>query len=198
MHGSWRTNNEIDVASGHYDEGYAPFSMTRPQDAVASRDVTHLRDFIFVKPDYWVLADHLTSSGEHDYTFLFHLAPDAVVEDMTGSSAIVRSPGNGARLVIKALSDCHMDGEVIEGWYSEDHHKKCESPVLSFTTSSNGPTLVAWILYPLAADTEMGAVDASMTTDGGQSAIVVSRGQRSDRIQLSKSHLEEISIRQLS
>ena len=205
-HGAWRSTSEIDVASGHYDEGYAPFSMSRPQNAVISRDVTHLRDFVFVKPDYWVLVDYLTTSDDHDYTFLFHLAPDVVVEDMTESSAMVRSP-NGARLVIKAVSDRHMDGEVIDGWYSEDHHKKCESPVLSFTTRGNGPTLVAWILYPVAADFEMVTVEASMTTEGEQSAIVVSRGQRSDRIQFSaiadapsgphKSRLEEISIRQL-
>lgn len=208
IHGSWRTNKEIDVASGHYDEGYAPFSMTRPKNAVTSREVTHLRDFIFVKPDYWVLADHLISSGQHDYTFLFHLAPDAVVEEVADMSAIICSPDTGARLVIKALSDRHLDGEVIEGWYSKDHHKKCESPVLSFTTSGNGPTLVAWVLYPLAAGTEAGNVDASMTTDSGRSAIVVSRGQRSERLQLlsaadddsdaQKSRLEMISIQDLS
>ena len=207
MHGCWYSNSQLDVASGHYDEGYAPFSMLRPQSAVVSRDVIHVRDFIFAKPNYWVIADHLIANGRHDYTFLFHLAPDVVVEELTETAAIVRSDRNGARLLVKALAPGPLAGELVDGWYSEDHHKKCESPVLSFTQSSDGPTHAVWVLYPCNSDADMSAVDASMTFVDEGISVVVSRDQLSEQIRIAapasadsgsqKSRLEAISIQEL-
>jgi Heparinase II/III N-terminus/Heparinase II/III-like protein len=159
-HGRWRSDDEFDFASGRYDEGYAPFSLTRPTEVNVDFDVTHQRDFVFVKPDYWVIADYLDARELHEYNFLFHLAPDISVEKLNGSSALLRSNRNGAQMLVQALTDQDIGGEVVEGsespiqgWYSEDHHKKCASPVLSFNIFEARSILVVWVFYPLAPGT---------------------------------------------
>ena len=207
IHGAWRSDDELDAASGSYDEGYGEFKIIRPSDVDITRDVTHRRDFIFVKPEYWVVADHLATGSPHDYTFLFHLAPDVIVENVAEASAIVRSDSNGSRLVIKALSDRELSGEVIEGWFSADHHKKCESPVLSFTINKAGPTMVAWVLYPLPAESESSELQANLKSDDVYEIIHIRHGGRSDCIQIPGdasvaqgqeiSRLKQISVRHL-
>ena len=192
-HGAWCSNSNLDVASGRYDEGYAPFSIKRPVDSNPRLDVTHQRDFIFAKPDYWIIADYLAGTGEHHYTFLFHLAPDVVVEKLTGSSAVVRSAGNGAALVIEALSNRQLSSEVIEGsespiqgWYSEDHYKKRSTAVLSFGLDCASPVFVAWVLYPLPAGSDANDVSASMRyeSDTACTAIEVQRDGQFDYVRL--------------
>ena len=186
VHGAWRCDGELDAASGHYDEGYAEFAIRRPADATIISGVTHQRDFVFAKPDYWVVADRLVSSDTRDFRFLFHLAPDAVVEELSGTAGLIRSSSNGARLVIRALTDHGMSSEEIVGWYSADHHKKCEAPVLSFAVAKASSAFVAWILYPLPPGAD--AADISATLEHGSGAtgktIRVQRGGDSDVIRL--------------
>jgi hypothetical protein len=86
-----------------------------------------------------------------------------------------------------------MSAEVIEGsespiqgWYSEDHHKKCSSPVLSFTIDKARTEFVAWVMYPLPAGAEANEVRASMEhePEPGCTAIQVQRGELSDYVRL--------------
>jgi len=192
-HGAWRSSDDLDVASGRYDEGYAPFYIRRPADSKLTLDVTHQRDFVFVKPSYWIVADYLDASELHEYNFLFHLAPDILVENLTGPTALLRSGRNGAQLVVTALTDQRMDSEVIsgsqspiQGWYSEDHHKKCSSPVLSFVVNEACSVFVAWILYPLAAGSDAKQVQASVEyeLDAGCKTLQVQCGEKHDRVRL--------------
>lgn len=193
VHGAWRSDNELDVVSGQYDEGYAPFSINKPADQKVTRDVTHRRDFVFAKPKYWIIADCLHSRDLHQYTFLFHLAPGVVIDKLTGTSAVVRASSNGALLVIKALSGHELTSEVIEGaesppqgWYSEDHHKKCSSPVLSFSIASARSPIVAWLLYPLPPGSDVTKISATMQfeNEAGSMEIRVKYGERFDCVRL--------------
>jgi uncharacterized heparinase superfamily protein len=186
VHGAWRGDDTLDAASGIYDEGYAKFAIQRPDDAHIISDVTHKRDFVFAKPDYWVIADHLLSGRTHDYTFLFHLAPDATVEELCEMTAIVRSQSSGARLVICALTDNAMRSEEIDGWYSEDHHKKCEAPVLRFSIAGADTASVTWVLYPLPPGADATEVRATIEHDeiAAEKIIRVRRAGISDAIRL--------------
>ena len=72
-----------------------------------------------------------------------------------------------------ALTDQKIRSEVIEGsespiqgWYSEDHHKKCAAPVLHFGISESTSVFVTWVLYPLPPG-----------ADAEQLNIVMSRAQ---------------------
>jgi len=155
-HGHWRCNDDFDFVSGSYSEGYAPFSLVKPRETDIDSDVTHQRDFVFAKSDYWVLVDYLDASRVHDYSFLFHLAPGTLIENRTGSSALLRSGRNGAQLIMQGLTVQEIGSAVIEGqespiqgWYSEDHHRKGPSPTLIFEVGQARSIFVAWVLYPL-------------------------------------------------
>jgi len=193
VHGAWYSSGELDLATGRYDEGYAPFDVSPPPGPVSRLSAAHQRDFLFIKPDYWLLADYLESDARRTYTFLFHLAPDVIVEQFDGSSAVVRSSSNGASLVIKALTDHEMRGEVIEGsespiqgWFSEDHYRKCPSPVLSFSIDDELSATVVWLLYPLPAGSKADDIHSSIKRNSAaaQVSISVQRGLHTDRVRL--------------
>ena len=181
-HGAWRGDGEMDVACGHYDEGYAPFSINGPGEALITSGVSHQRAVVFARPDYWVLVDYLESEEPHDYIFLFHLSPDVTIDELTADSAIVRS--DGASLVIKACTDQELESEIIQGWYSEDHYRKCPAPVLSFTARQAPSSRFVWLLYPLPAGSDASQVSANLEpgSDGNEVKLVVRSGARSDYV----------------
>jgi len=194
QHGYWLSNSDFDHASGRYEEGYAPFSINPRAGTTIDTDVAHQRDFVFVKPDYWVVVDYLSGAELHEFTFLFHLAPDVVVESLGGASALLRSTENGAQLVLTAITEHDITGEIIsgqespiQGWYSEDHYKKCPSPVLSFRISSTRSAFVTWVLYPLqqGADPELVQVEASRDHGTCRSTIEVRYGDALDQVEIS-------------
>jgi hypothetical protein len=184
-HGAWRGDGEMDVACGHYDEGYAPFSISGPGEAGLTIGVSHQRAVVFARPDYWVVVDSIESKETHDYTFLFHLAPDVTVVEMTPQSAVIRSESSGALLVIQVLTDQAVRGEVVEGWYSEDHYRKCPAPVLSFTTGQAPSSRFVWLLYPLPAGSDASQVMASLEPgpNDSQERLAVRSDARSDYVQ---------------
>jgi len=180
QYGYWFSNDGSDYASGRYDEGYAPFSINPRADTKVDTDVIHRRDIAFAKPDYWVVADYLSGSRSHEFTFLFHLSPDVVVESLRGTNALLRSVKNGAQLVLTAVTSHDMSGETIsgqespiQGWYSEDHYKKCPSPALSFAITNVRSAIVAWVLYPLPSDGDPGRVNVSASNDPDTHDLVV-------------------------
>ena len=192
-HGTWLTTDAFDFASGRYDEGYAPFSLLQPADASVDKDVKHQRDFVFVIPDYWIVTDYLDAKNVHDYTFLFHLAPDVVVERLDSATALLRSARNGAQLVVAGLGDHEISSQVIEGsespiqgWYSEDHYKKCAAPVLSFDVVEMRSAFVAWVLYPLAPGSDAGQIRTTLTfeQDCKQYVLGVHCGDQVDYVKI--------------
>ena len=185
-HGAWRSDEKLDVACGQYDEGYAPFSITGPGEARITTGVSHQRAVVFARPDYWVVVDTIESREAHDYTFLYHLAPDVTVVETAPQSAIIRSESNGALLVLQVLTDQVIQGEVVEGWYSADHYKKCPAPVLSFTAKKAPSSRFVWLLYPLPAGSDAGHVMAKLEygPDGVDERLVIRSDKRADKIQI--------------
>jgi len=193
-HGFWRAGDEFDFASGRFDEGYAPFSLIRPNAARAEFGIIHQRDFIFARPEYWVLIDYLHASDVHNYQFLFHLAPDVDVEEITDSRVLLRSELNGARLIVQAVSHEALCSEVlvgseapIQGWYSADHHVKCPAPAIVFGARNLASVCVAWLLYPLAPGMSVSPVKVEQVENSDEEflgfAVIRSAGTDSYSIQ---------------
>jgi len=187
-YGEWYSDPDWDYASGRYDEGYAEFSLSRPAGRVADEDVTHRRDFVFAKPDYWVIIDSLVATRDHDFEFVFHLAPDIEVRTLDGPDVVLVSRHSGARLLLKALADGPICCDVmagsespIQGWYSPDHHQKCPAPTLVFRSQGRRTMCVPWLLFPLPSDCEadeIGLVRAESRAPGECSFVVTGRGGR--------------------
>lgn len=188
-HGVWSSGEEVDFASGRYDEGYAPFALTKTDDMRADFDVVHERNFIFVRPDYWVIVDYLRASEIHEYDFLFHLAPDVSVKELSDARALLRSGRNDTGLIIQSISDEALSARVvdgseapIQGWYSSDHHVKCAAPTVVFRASGSDTLCVAWLLYPLPSTASVGdiAVDRKADSEKDLLEFNLSRGQAID------------------
>jgi len=191
VHGVWRSTDHFDFASGRYDEGFAPFSLVKTADRHVDNDVVHQRDFVFVKPDYWIITDYLDASNPHDYTFLFHLSPDVLVDRLTASTALLRSKRNGAQLLLVGLGNHDFSSEILEGeespiqgWYSEDHYKKCAAPALRFAVRETRSALVCWVLYPLGTGADPDQVKTRVThnADAMRYVIDVQVGDRIESI----------------
>jgi len=192
-HGRWASNDICDFASGHYDEGYADFTLVQPDGASPEHDVDHRRDFVFAKPDYWIIVDYLNASELHDYSFLFHLAPDIVIDSVDGTSAVLNSQSTSARMVLKALTDEDMDvskiiGEEvpIQGWYSPDHHRKCPAPTLEFRVSGVSSLCVPWLLYPLPPGKDPADVQVTLSESDAMQGIecVIAHGESRDTLRV--------------
>jgi uncharacterized heparinase superfamily protein len=154
-HGEWISNEGFDWACGKYDEGYAEFALQRPADARPDFSASHTRQIIFVKPDYWIVVDKMEAQSAHDYTALFHLAPDIEVHEHSGAGATLWSNRTDACLFLATVSTDEFTSEVIsgrespiQGWYSEDHHKKEPAAALAFNVANVCSTIVAWLLIP--------------------------------------------------
>ena len=79
----WTTHRRFDFFEGAHD-GYARL----PSPA------THARSVLFIKGDYWILRDRVTTSGAHRYELGFHFAAGSVSEPITkeGDAAVAREP----------------------------------------------------------------------------------------------------------
>jgi hypothetical protein len=111
LEGNWLANDAFDFASGLYDDGWGPQNL---------RSVAHRREIFFAKPDYWVLHDLLTGTGEHTYEALFHWLPPNTVEVHDQTKVCFSSNANRPNLAIYPV-DADVQVEVLRGWQRVPH-----------------------------------------------------------------------------
>ena len=192
-YGHWQSNEHADYAGGIHAGDYATFSILKPQRPDIVTGVTHQREFLFVKPDYWVIVDSVVTAEERCFQFLFHFAPDIIIDTPGAGDAIARCPKSNAGLVLMQLGGPPMRRSVIcgadapiQGWFSHDHHKKCPSPAVELCTTGTRSFSVAWLLFPLRNCGEAATIVKSISlssTRGGQQ-IQVNRQDDQDCISI--------------
>jgi hypothetical protein len=118
----------------------------------------HRRTVVFVKPDYWLIADALEGSGAHTAEFFFHFAADVSVA-LEGATALARkegqtfrvagaAPGAEFRVVRGAAPPQQPD---IQGWVAEDYGRRAPALVLEATMRATLPATALWLLSPEAS-----------------------------------------------
>ncbi|MDH7570685.1 MAG: alginate lyase family protein, partial [Armatimonadota bacterium] len=143
----WVSNADFDYAEGVYNSGFGP------QNAVK---VTHFRQVVFLKPDYWLLIDTLVpeDAATHQYEAIFHLdAPDAAIDPATRS---VTAEADGHALRILPLDPGRVQVEVVkgqkdpvQGWLPTGRHNELRPiPTALYRWSAAGPSSVAYALLP--------------------------------------------------
>ncbi|MCX6899406.1 MAG: alginate lyase family protein [Verrucomicrobia bacterium] len=111
LEGNWITNDVFDFVSGVYDDGWGPQSM---------RSVTQRREIFFAKPDYWIVHDVLSGSGEHTYEALFHWLPPNNVEIHDQTKVCFSANANRPNLAIYPV-DSDVEVELLRGWQRAPH-----------------------------------------------------------------------------
>ncbi len=166
----WFSSPAFDLVDGSHD-GY-----TRLPDPVV-----HRRVVLFVKGEapYWLVLDHLTGSGTHQVTALFHLAPamrwhqdeggrvHAWLED---GAALHLLPGQGGRLSTQVVCGAT---QPIQGWVSPESGERLLAPTVCYTWDGPLPLLLATVLFP---EPRRGAFDvrlSPLTPAEGEVGLVV-------------------------
>ena len=143
----WYTDDQFDFADGLYNLGFA--------DIKVDYKVDHRREILFVKPNYWIVVDHLNPKDEleHDYRALFHMSPGRVQIDDTNSPYTEWEDG-GFRVMPVRKDDINLsivrgqEEPYLLGWVPGGSQKKRPSTVAVFQWKAKGPTTQAWILTP--------------------------------------------------
>jgi hypothetical protein len=158
----WVSTDEFDVLRGTYRDGYGrPLSpkthgTRRPEsdEYDVLHTATHTRRIIFLKPDYWVIADTMVPAdgGEHSYDSLFHL--DAEEASVDGDSGAVRTHTDGPNVAIRPLADAGLDVEIVKGreepcqGWGNDPWRPVPTAIFSF--SGKGTRWATYVVEPLA------------------------------------------------
>ena len=108
------------------------------------------------------MTDILRPSDEasHTYEAMFHLDADDAEVLANGRGVMTRNSGGESNLGIYAISTKPTDVRIIsgqeeptvQGWIPRGGPYQCEPiPTAIFKTEGDGPTLMAYVLYPVKA-----------------------------------------------
>jgi hypothetical protein len=143
---NWLTNECIDFVEALHD-GYR----------VLPSPVIHRRTVLFVKPppSYWIILDSLEGQGEHGLDLLFHLTPEARVEQKEDGSIVIWQARGTSTEIRSLMSPQDLPsvtiGQVepqIQGWVSRITGAREAAPVLSFRKHGRLPQVYATLIRP--------------------------------------------------
>ena len=141
----WLSNDALDYCAGVYDNGFG---------AKNDLQVTHRREVLFVKPDYWLVMDTLTPQDDeqHLYESLLHLG----TEDAVAEGGRAWTVGEEANLQI-LTTGAPAQAEIVKGqeepyylgWIGKHGvDGKRPIPVARFAWTATGETKLLYVLYP--------------------------------------------------
>ncbi len=164
----WVTRPSFDFASASYDGGYGPSR---------DRSVTHTRSILFLKPDFWILADFMSASDdrEHTYESMFHL--DTLKADVVGNRKSVetrnRDAGNlGIYGVLPEGAEVEVvsgqEEPTVQGWIPRGKPYECQPiPTAVYKTTGRDVTEMTFIVCPIAKE-EMSPISYVERLSSGQ------------------------------
>ena len=138
---------EMDCIDGEHD-GYTGLS----------KEITHRRRVVYIRPNYWIVLDELRGKGEHDFDFLYHFAADAQLtifgDERQGEIDCRASIGDaGLQLImyaseaLRAGAECGQDAP-IQGWSSHRYGERRPSPVLRASVHGFAPVSMMTLMAP--------------------------------------------------
>lgn len=168
-HGTWASNDVFDYSASEYTDGYGEFEFFPPKDPEIIGGISHRRQVLFLKPDYWVVVDEINSERPLPFEFLLHAGPALELVGHPRGTVSLQSARTGAVLAI-VPEDTEFVGPAIlqgaqhpiQGWVSSGRrfHKE---PAFAITYQWPPCTSLshATLLYP---DTTDGAIDELVIT----------------------------------
>jgi hypothetical protein len=154
---SWNVDERLEFASG----------------IIKNQEFSHQRSVLFVKPDYWVVVDHVTGNDaqdtKHSLSRLFHF-PDVEVSK-TDNSVQTRYEA-GDNLWIGCADGATID--MQKGFLSKALSKKPKTPVAAFVNKQDLPATLCSVLVPFGEEKEIPKVERLPSDGSGNVAIRVS------------------------
>lgn len=158
---SWNVKERVEFASG----------------SIHNKELTHQRSVLFVKPNYWVVVDHVTENGEltaeqsseRSLTRLFHL-PDVDVSQIANS--VRTNYKDGDNLWIGCADGARID--MQKGFLSKALSKEPKTPVAAFVNKQKLPATLCSVLVPFGDKAEIPQIERLPSDGSGNIAIRVS------------------------
>ncbi len=124
---AWHTSKDADFASGE----------------IEGDGLRHRRSVLFLRPDYWVVVDHVYGTGTHEVTRLFHFPIGPVVTD----GPVVRSAfPDGKNIAVHDASGARL--EMREGLFPTTATQIDKTPVAAFVSNVTLPAVLCTVLLP--------------------------------------------------
>jgi hypothetical protein len=156
----WWTGGLVDFFAGRHD-GF----LRLPEPAL------HRRRILFVRGGYWVIVDTVETTGAHEATAHFHLAPGAVVTagPAHGARIAARGPGGGVEVVFQALGD--VDAlDWSDDWVSPIYGARTLAPAGRLVTRGVGRRVLITVLVP--AEDGSNPVVRELPCSGGRAVAI--------------------------
>jgi len=134
-------------------------------------DCVQQRSVLFVKPDYWVVVDHVSGTPETpEITRFFHLPPGAVQQD---GNTVRTTFDAGDNLWLHVADDSSL--AMREGLVAADSagNRNVKAPVAVYTAQTSLPAALCTVLVPFAHGQEIPTVKRLTTTDNETIALGV-------------------------
>jgi len=156
----WVNKPDFDYARGTYRDGYGRPEARAREEGRPERGgyemvtgITHTRRVLFLKPDYWVIADTMAADddAEHVYESLFHL--DAVEAQADESAlSVTTHDADSANLAIVPMADGGLrvrivsgQDDPVQGWANDPWRPV---PTAVYSKAGRHTTWLAYALYP--------------------------------------------------
>jgi hypothetical protein len=177
----------IDSLDQQADNAPAParWIATRGYDFVAGvntspGNVTQSRAVLFVKPEYWIVTDHMSGEGSHHYAQFWHL--DASVSEHLRYDPNTNQIQTPAMVLASPVTEARYT--VGEGWFSPRYRERVKAPLLKRSLTSEGSLTWSTIILPKRDSSPRVTVErisASTVGDGKQiPALKIIRGTEAD------------------
>ena len=136
---AWLAKQRFDYVAGSHD-GY--FQLPQP--------VTHRREMLFLKRDYWIMRDWVESAAQHkiDLWFHFESGADPVVERDGEEIYVVDSEAETGLTIHGFAENGRWNRE--ERWVSHCYSQREPAPVYVFSTSLSSGNLVSFLVPRIA------------------------------------------------
>jgi hypothetical protein len=143
--------------------------------AIEKNGFRQQRSVLFVKPDYWLVADFVSGPDEdaHEVKRLFHFPPGRVDADATSARTTFI---DGTNIQVQAADEARM--EMRKGWVPVSASAARESPVATLVSRTKFPATFCAVLTPFAdaqrlptitqVPDEPGILRLHLTTPDGQ------------------------------
>ena len=135
----WHTNPDFDYYDG-ISPGYKDLD-----------GVKHQRSILFMKPDYWVVADRVTGQGEHTAVQTWRFVPGKIEFDSTTGITKTTNTRGGNIAVIPLYSNGRKN-EVAKDVYALSWEKVVhDAPVVRYERTGALPKAFCTVLFPYPA-----------------------------------------------
>ena len=137
---SWTTIARCDAQSWISGERFDYFAGMHDGYERLAAPVSHSRGVLFLKQDYWVMHDRVTSAAPHRYDLWFHF--DAGIksdsDQSDGISAVMQTMESGDSGLKMACFGRNSNWQREEGSVSHCYAQRAAAPVYVFSTEGSG------------------------------------------------------------